>query len=91
MLEINITPKRKCTESSLEKLFTAMGLTITMQGVLKSIAANRHWHLKNGKQKGVLEVTLMHETGEVLLSVHDNRRGGWEKEMIDVISAKLQQ
>lgn len=91
MLEVSIIPRRKCTESSLEKLFIGMGLTITMKGVLKSIAANRHWHLKSGKQKGVLEITLMLETGEVILSVHDNRNGGWEKGMIEAISAKLQQ
>lgn len=76
--------------AQIEKLCTQLELICTMQGELKSIAPNLHWHFKKAKMKGVMEITLMKENGEVILSVHDNRRGGWEEEMMQAIKTTLQ-
>jgi len=77
MKEVKINPVKKVTAASIEKACKDIGLDITMRTELKSIDANAHWHLKKGKEKGVLEITLMLLTGEVILSCKDNRGGDW--------------
>lgn len=89
MTELSIKPKKKITNAGIEKICGEMGLVVTMKASLKSIAENTHWHFKREKQKGTLEITLMHGTGEVILSVHENRRGGWEEGVIKVLAVKF--
>jgi hypothetical protein len=36
-----------------------------------------------------LEITLMHATGEIILSVHENRRGGWEEDAMNKLKRNL--
>jgi hypothetical protein len=79
MLEVKIQPRKKVTEELVERICMQQNLTSTMKGSLKSIDANTHWHFKNGKVKGVLEITLMHNTGEIILAVHENRNDDWVK------------
>lgn len=77
MLEITITPKKLLTAGQLQNVCMALGLTQTLKGTLRTIAANTHWHYKKGTGNGILEVTLLHASGEVLLSVHENRQADW--------------
>ncbi|HLP53247.1 MAG TPA: hypothetical protein VK154_20300 [Chitinophagales bacterium] len=89
MVQLSIYLAKPVLPVQIEDHCAKAGLTLTMQGSLKSIAPNTHWHFKKGKQKGVLEITLMHQTGEIILSVHQNRRGGWEDEMMRSLQAQL--
>ncbi|MFN8286394.1 MAG: hypothetical protein U0V74_06565 [Chitinophagales bacterium] len=91
MLELSFKPKDKWTEARIDKLCEKLGLAVTMKGILKSIGPNKHWHLKKGKAKGVLEITLMLESGEIILSVHDNRKGDWEEDMMKQVKKAMQQ
>ena len=71
----------------IEKTCVQLLLTQTMKGSLKSIAANTHWHYKSGKEKGVLEITLMKATREIILNVHENRKGDWQEKTMKQLHA----
>ena len=49
---------------------------------LKSLPPNLHWHFSKPGSKGTLEATLILGTGEIWLSVHDNRRADWVEEAV---------
>ena len=78
------------SEQALETMCAALGLQLTMKGELKSQKNNTHWHYKNGKEKGVLEVTLLHHDGTIILSVHDNRVGNWTEEAMSSLKNRLE-
>lgn len=44
---------------------------------LRSLPTNSHWHLRNPRAKGTLEITWIHDTGEAWINVHANRMGDW--------------
>lgn len=89
MVEVFIKPAKVVSSEQIEALCLEAGLLQTMRGSLKSMPANMHWHFKKGKEKGVLEITLLHQTGEIILAVHQNRRGGWVEEVMAALKAQL--
>ncbi|HWB62558.1 MAG TPA: hypothetical protein VG603_03535 [Chitinophagales bacterium] len=89
MRELRFTPAKKIRPETIETTCAALGLELTMKGTLKSIAANTHWHYKPGKQPGVLEITLITNTGEVILNCKRNREGDWVENAIGAIQKKL--
>ncbi len=78
------------SEQALETICAALGLQLTMKGELKSQKNNTHWHYKKGQEKGVLEVTLLHQDGTIILSVHDNRAGNWTEEAISSLKNRIE-
>lgn len=90
MVEIVIKRPTIHSEQVLEAMCAALGLQLTMKGELKSQKNNTHWHYKKGKEKGVLEVTLLHQTGTVILSVHENRAGEWIEEAMSSLKKILE-
>jgi hypothetical protein len=83
-------PAKKISVEAMEDLCAAMNLTLTMKGSLKSLPENIHWHYKKGKEKGVLEITLMNQSNEVTLSSKENRGGNWIQEIIEEFRRKLE-
>ena len=67
-------------EAALERCFEAEGLRVAMKGTLAAHKGCVHWHLKRGKERGTLEVTLWPARRRVWLSVHANRGGEWIEE-----------
>lgn len=66
-----------------------MGLLCTLTTTLKTMPANTHWHYKKGKEKGVLEITLVHDTGQVILAMQDGRKADWVAGYMNIIKALL--
>ncbi len=89
MLQVIIEPKQPLTERIIEENCAQLGLKLTIKGSLKTMPANTHWHYKYGKQTGVLEVTLLNNNTQVILSVHTNRMGNWQHEMLKKLEAML--
>src|SRR5687767_4032291 len=57
------------------------GLTVSSDGKLYSYPGSRHWHLKNGRRPGTLEITLWPSRNRLWVAYHSNRVGdGWVKE-----------
>lgn len=89
MLQVIIELKQPLTERIIEENCAQLGLKLTMKGSLKTMPANTHWHYKYGKQTGVLEVTLLNNNTQVILSVHTNRMGNWLQDVIKQLQTKL--
>jgi hypothetical protein len=63
------------------------GLTIRLQGTLRTIPGSTHWHLTRGPRSGTLELTYDPQLCLVIVAVHNNRRGTWAGEAVfDVIT-----
>ncbi len=43
--------------SIVERIYLAESLTVTLRGTLASYSGSIHWHFKNGKARGTLELT----------------------------------
>ena len=61
----------------MERCFGEAGLRVAMKGTLAAHKGCVHWHLKRGKERGTLEVTLWPAQRRVWLSVHANRGAEW--------------
>jgi hypothetical protein len=90
MNHLSIHPAKKISAEAIENLCATMTLTLTMRGSLKSLPANIHWHYKKGKEKGVLEITLMQQRNEIILSCKENRSGPWIMGIIEEFRRKLE-
>ncbi len=64
----------------VEGLAQELNLTITLCGTLKSFPGSIHWHMKQGKAQGVLEVTVHKD--RAWISVQDGRKGEWIEDAI---------
>jgi len=85
----SLFPSKKITEGNIEKTCVDLGLNLTLQAALSSLPENTHWHFKQGKRKGVLEITQLKGSGELIFEIHQNRNGGWEKDTIQLILSRF--
>ena len=81
VMEHRIKSKAKVSEGLIEKACQISGLEITMKAEQKSLPPNMHWHYKRGKGKGVLEITIIFSTNEIILSCKKNREAAWVLEV----------
>ncbi|HEU4963480.1 MAG TPA: hypothetical protein VFV52_06395 [Bacilli bacterium] len=56
---------------------------------LSTYKGSVHWHLKQGKKTGLLEVTYWPQNGQLWVDIHDNRRKEWNLELIVPFSEAL--
>lgn len=64
-------------------------LTVTQKTTLSTKPGSIHWHLKQGKAKGVLEITYWPAKEQILLEIHDNRQADWNIHLIGPIAEEL--
>lgn len=83
-VEFNIPPKchLRDAEALIEATCLACGLRIAMKGTLRSYAGCVHWHLKQGDNRGTLELTLWPMRHRIWASVQDGRRAPWIEEAL---------
>jgi hypothetical protein len=74
---------------AVEHITMEMGLVVRIRSTLKQYPGGAHWHLANPDQPGTLEVTHWPQTGELWLSIHDNRRALWITKTTPRFSQKL--
>jgi hypothetical protein len=84
--EVEFLVPRKCNFSHAEKVIEAIcerhGLRINKKGALASFPGSIHWHFKNGRESGTLELTLWPRERRIWAQVQDGRRALWiEKEL----------
>ncbi len=90
MVEIPILDWSGDAESVVVEESTRLGLTISSDGKLASYPGSRHWHLKNGRRTGTLEVTLWPSRNRLWVTYHSNRVGdGWVSESAIVLAREL--
>jgi hypothetical protein len=61
----------------VERCCEEAGLRVTLKGGLVAYPGCVHWHLKRGKDKGTLEVTLWPAQRRLWFKVASNRDGPW--------------
>ena len=80
---INLTEVVPVIDSCIAQL----GLIITRKEPLATYPGSIHWHLKQGKARGVLELTLWPAERRLWFSIHRNRSASW----IETVQPMLQQ
>ena len=66
------------------------GLNVTLRDTLKQYPGCVHWHLKQGRQSGTLELTLWPQEHRVWFSVHRNRSAPWVEAVRERLYSVLQ-
>ena len=91
MLEIEFKVPPNCdlakAERSIESVCAVRGLHIAMKATLASYPGSTHWHYKNQKEKGTLELTVFPRGRRVWAQVQSGRKAPW----IDGMLPKIQQ
>jgi hypothetical protein len=77
MFETKFTSRPGITPKLIEETCAGMNLHTSMKGSTKTLPPNIHWHFKKDKAKGVLEITLLLNANEVILSCKENRKADW--------------
>ena len=70
----------------IEDACAALNLTIAMKSPLASYPGSTHWHYKNGKEKGTLELTIFPRDRRLWAQVQSGRKAAW----IDAVLPELQ-
>jgi hypothetical protein len=73
----------------IEEIIKRFGLLITQKSPLSTLKGSTHYHLKIGKQTGLLEVTYWPSKKRLWVEIHDNRRSEWNQAMIGPFSEEL--
>jgi len=65
--------------AAIEEAIATEGLRVAQRSTLAEYPGCLHWHLKQGKEAGILEVTLLQrrDGGRILFSIHANRNADW--------------
>jgi hypothetical protein len=94
-LEANISRWRlqgpESLDQIIESLCRAHGLSITMKATLSKYPGSIHWHLKKGRDKGTLEITLWPRERRLWFSMQDGRRAEWVMESAQRIKHELEE
>src|ERR1700744_6724933 len=92
-LEANISPWLRTPESLdqiIDSLCRAHGLSITMKATLAKYPGSIHWHLKRGRERGTLEITLWPRENRLWFSMQDGRQAEWVMESAQQIRNELE-
>jgi hypothetical protein len=90
VVEIHLSNWSGAPGAAVDVAASAMGLTITMDGSLRSYPGSRHWHLKKPRTAGTLEITLWPRKELFWVAYHSNRVGdGWVEEAAERMADEL--
>lgn len=93
MPQIEIRPHESLTPQAVlagvEKCVVDSGLTVTLRDTLLTYPGSTHWHLKDGRQPGVLEITYWPDAHRLWFSVHHNRNAPWIDRLLPTLYNQL--
>jgi hypothetical protein len=75
-LEVHIS-RSAGLEKTIEAHCRTIGLSITMKTTSAKFPGSLHWHLKKGRERGTLEITLWPSQNKLWFSMQDGRKGDW--------------
>jgi hypothetical protein len=64
-------------ERAIDQAIAACGLTVKLRGTLRRFPRSVHWHVKCGRERGTLEITLWPQESRAWFTIQDGRRGEW--------------
>ena len=77
-------------ERAIDEALAQAGLLISLRDTLKKFPGCVHWHVKNGRETGTLEITLWPREHRAWFTVQDGRRAGWIKGKIKIVKDDIQ-
>lgn len=89
VIEIDLPPESTLSETIIENCCAENKLDIALKGTLSKYPGCVHWHLKQGKQRGTLEVTWWPQQHRLWLSIQPGRTGEWVEEAAQSLKEKL--
>lgn len=78
-------------EQVFDDVLARSGLTITLRDSLRKYPGCVHWHLKQGRKPGTLELTLWSDARRAWFSVHRGRAAPWIDAELVRLAETLQQ
>jgi hypothetical protein len=94
MLEIDVKVPTEIEwaqwEHAIEAACRAHGLRVTLKGTLAQYPGSVHWHLKQGRQSGTLELTLWPQARRLWFKVGAHRHGAWMELVIPQLKQQLE-
>lgn len=79
----------ECLEAKVELWAGEIGLTCTLKTSLRKSVGSIHWHFKQGKTRGTLEVTLSPSSGRLWCSIQAGRTGDWLEGAIQSLNGTI--
>jgi hypothetical protein len=76
-------------EAAIDAALAGAGLRVTMKDTLRQYPGCVHWHAKQGREAGTLELTLWPAKGRAWFSVHRNRDAPWIAEAIPALDGDI--
>jgi hypothetical protein len=78
-------------EKTIEHLCQTAGLSITLKTTSAKFPGSIHWHLKKGRERGTLEVTLWPSQNKLWFSMQDGRSADWVMPAAHQLKAQLEE
>lgn len=73
----------------IEAVIAECKLDITLKSTLSTMKGSIHYHLKKGREAGVLEVTYWPQKSRMFVEIHRNRLAEWNNTAIVPFSEAL--
>lgn len=94
MEEIEFFVPARCdlgkAEALIERVCAAHGLHAAMKGSLATYPGSVHWHYKQLKETGTLELTLLRGDRRIWAAVHTNRKAAWIEDALPKVKADVE-
>ena len=88
-LPANIDPT--IAEQVIERCCAAQCLTQSLKGSLKKYPESLHWHFKQKRQRGTLEITLWLRASQIRFKVQEGRQALWIEEIVSTLPGRIAQ
>lgn len=89
-LQIPADAKGDSVVKVIEQVCTANNLTCALRGTLVSYPGCIHWHYKQSKQKGILEITWWERENRLWFKVTKGRTGDWIDEVLPKLKEQIE-
>lgn len=92
-LDIALPPHTLADElvALVDQACALQDLSVTMRSTLRAYPGSTHWHLKQGPERGTLEITLWPRERRLWLSIQAGRAGTWTAAAAESLRAALHQ
>jgi hypothetical protein len=74
----------------VETVLASHGLTLHSRGTLRTYPGCIHWHWKNGKHPGTLEVTHWPAQRRLWFKIQAARRAPWIDQLVPLLKADME-
>ena len=89
-LQITVDATRDEVVRVVEQTCIANDLTCARKGTLAGYPGCIHWHFRNDKQKGTLEITWWENENRLWFKVAGGRTGDWINEALPRLKEKIE-